>query len=157
MLEILMPGMDGLETLEKIKRIRPDRVVIVLTGQGSLESAVEASRPGAYDYLEKPSTPEEVHLRIQKAVEHQGVKQKLEDIESMVGDDFKDVVGKSPAIAEVFALVRRVAPTNSTILITGKTGTGKELIASSPMRCHRRRDTKYKQAETRLHRSLMTV
>ena len=109
-----MPGMDGLETLEKIKRIRPDRVVIVLTGQGSLESAVEASRPGAYDYLEKPSTPEEVHLRIQKAVEHQGVKQKLEDIESMVGDDFKDVVGKSPAIAEVFALVRRVAPTNST-------------------------------------------
>jgi|GEM_PF-5228314 len=140
--------MDGLETLEKIKRIRPDRVAIVLTGQGSLERAVEAGRARAYDYQEKPSTPEAVHLRIQRAVEHHAVKQKLEDIESMVGDDFKGVVGKSPAIAEVFDLDRRVAPTDSTILIKGETGTGKELIASSPMRCHRRRDTKYKQAYT---------
>ncbi len=83
------------------------------------QSTVEAVRAGAYDYLEKPSAPEAVHLRIQKAVEHQTVKQKLEDIETLVGDNFKSAVGKSSAISEVFDPVRRVAPTDSTILITG--------------------------------------
>ena len=138
-----MPGMDGLETLEGIKRIRPDQGVIMLTGQGSLESAVEAGRMGAYDYLEKPSTPEAVHLRIQKAVEHQSVKQKLEDIETLVGDDFAGVIDKSSAISQVFDLVRRVAPTDNTILITGETGTGKELIASALHLNSKRRDSRF--------------
>jgi len=141
--DIRMPGMDGLETLTEIKKVRPDQVVIMLTGQGSLESAVEAGRIGAYDYLEKPSTPEAVHLRIQKAVEHQAVKQKLEDIETLVGDDFAGVIGKSQAISEVFDLVTRFAPTDSTILITGETGTGKELIASALHLHSRRRDNRF--------------
>jgi DNA-binding NtrC family response regulator len=143
LLDIRMPGMDGLETLTEIKRLRPNQVVIMLTGQGSLKSAVEAGRIGAYDYIEKPSTPEAVHLRIQKAVEHQVVKQKLEDIETLVRDDFKGVVGNSRAISEVFDLVRRVAPTDSTILITGETGTGKELIASALHLNSRRRDGRF--------------
>ena len=143
LLDIRMPGMDGLQTLQEIKRLRSDQVVIMLTGQGSIESAVEAGRAGAYDYLEKPSTPEAVHLRIQKAVEHHAVRQKLEDIESLVGNDFEGVIGKSSAISEVFDLVRRVAPTDSTILITGETGTGKELIASALHLNSRRRENRF--------------
>jgi DNA-binding NtrC family response regulator len=143
LLDIRMPGMDGMETLEEIKRIRPDQVVLMLTGQGSLESAVEAGRAGAFGYLEKPSAPETVDFWIQKAVENQAVRKKLEDIETLVGDDFEGVVGKSQAISEVFDLTRRVAPTDSTILITGETGTGKELIASALHLNSKRRENRF--------------
>jgi DNA-binding NtrC family response regulator len=131
LLDIRMPGMDGIETLQEIQKVRPDQIVVMLTGQGSIESAVEAGRLGAYDYLKKPSTPDAVHLRIQKAVEHRAVQTQLHHIQALVGGDFEGVIGKSSAISEVFDLVKRVAPTDSTVLITGETGTGKELIASA--------------------------
>ena len=131
LLDIRMPGMDGIETLQEIRKKRPDQIVIMLTGQGNIESAVEAGRLGAYDYLEKPSTPDAVHLRIQKAVEHRAVEKQLHHIQALVGGDFEGVVGKSSVMTDVFDLVKRIAPTDSTILITGETGTGKELIASA--------------------------
>ena len=131
LLDVRMPGMDGIETLQEIKRIRADQIVIMLTGQGSIESAVVAGQLGAADYLEKPSSPEAVHFRIQNAVEKKAVKDQLQRIKVIVDEDFKGIVGKSTAMTEVFDLVRRIAPTDSTILITGETGTGKELIASA--------------------------
>ena len=113
-----MPGMDGIETLQEIRKKRPDQIVIMLTGQGNIESTVEAGRLGAYDYLEKPSTPDAVHLRIQKAVEHRAVEKQLHHIQALVGGDFEGVVGKSSVMTDVFDLVKRIAPTDSTILIT---------------------------------------
>lgn len=131
--------MDGLETLQEIRKVRPEQIIVMLTGQSSIQSMVEAGRLGAYDYLEKPSTPEAVHLRIQKAIEHRAVEKQLHHIQALGGGDSKPSSEKE-AMADVFDLVKRVSPTDSTILVSGGTGPGKELITihlNSPRRSNR--------------------
>jgi DNA-binding NtrC family response regulator len=126
-----MPGMDGLATLKKLKEVRPDAEVVMMTAYATVDTAVHAMKEGAFDYLVKPFDPDVVEMQIKKIVAHKELVQenillrrKLEETYQ-----FDEIIGKSDAMQEVFNLISRVAPTDSTVLITGESGTGKELIA----------------------------
>ncbi|KPJ69951.1 hypothetical protein AMJ44_01310 [candidate division WOR-1 bacterium DG_54_3] len=130
-LDLKLPGMDGMEVLARIKEESPETPVIIITGYASIESAVEAIKQGAFEYLTKPFTPEELRVSIKKAIESrkiffEGIYLR-EELEKQI--EFDMVVGKSEVMKNVMDIVRRVSPTESTILITGESGTGKELIA----------------------------
>jgi DNA-binding NtrC family response regulator len=133
LLDLKMPGMDGIQVLQEIKKDFPDTEVILMTAYGSVHTAVEAIRAGAYDYIVKPFDPEEVGLLIKKILEHKNLvmenlllRQKLEE-----RYEFEDLIGKSAPMQQVFELIRQVAPTQATVLITGESGTGKELVAKA--------------------------
>lgn len=133
LLDLKMPGMDGLETMRRLKEVLPDAEIIMMTAYATVETAVEAMKEGAFDYLVKPFDPNEVELHIKKIVEHKELvlenillRQKLEE-----KDESNEIIGKSEAMQEIFDLITRVAPTDSTVLITGESGTGKELIAQA--------------------------
>lgn len=131
LIDLHMPGMDGLELLGKLKEIQPEMEVVVLTGHASIETAIKAMKSGAYDYLTKPFHFPELEIQIQKAYEKAKLarrqRQWLEQI------DYESaryrLVGSSPAMQRVFHLIQKVAPTDSTVLIRGASGTGKELVA----------------------------
>jgi len=130
-LDVMLPGMGGMEVLAKIKGENPETPVVIITGFGSIESAVEAIKQGAFEYLTKPFTPEELRVSIKKAFESrkkyfEGIYLR-EELEKITGLDM--VVGKSDIMKNVMDIVRRVSPSDSTVLITGESGTGKELIA----------------------------
>jgi DNA-binding NtrC family response regulator len=129
--DIRLPGMDGIALLKRIVAERPDTAVLVTTAYASVESAVEALRFGAYDYLLKPVTFEDLLQKVRNLVEYRALKQEVQrlrrDLHSRLG--FEGLVGESPALAGVFGLIDKVAPTRSTVLITGESGTGKELVA----------------------------
>lgn len=131
LLDMRMPEMDGLETLRGIKDIRPEQTVIMLTAHGTIENAVEATKLGAFDYLTKPSSPEEVDIKIQQALNFPILSSKERLVKSKRPETchFEGLVGTSKAMREVYDLVERITHNESTILITGETGTGKELIA----------------------------
>lgn len=131
--DILMPGMDGIALLDRLKGLLPFLEVIILTGQGSIESAVDAMRKGAYHYLTKPLRLAELEIQIQKAREksllaRQSTHQQ-EELRLRRQQRYGDLVGRSEAIRTVVDLARRVAPSGCTVLIEGETGTGKELLA----------------------------
>ncbi len=133
LLDLKMPGMDGIQVLTELKKDFPDIEVIIMTAYGSVNTAVEAIKAGAYDYIVKPFDPEEVALLIKKILEHKNLilenillRQKLED-----KYEFEDLIGKSAPMQQVFDLIRNVAPTQATVLITGESGTGKELVAKA--------------------------
>jgi len=129
--DLKMPGMDGMELLAKIKEKDPEIIVIMVTGYSTVQTAVQAMRMGALDYIPKPFTPEELIVVVEKALE----KKKLifENIylhkELEAKYSFENIVGNSKKLQEVFKFIRKVAPTDSTVLIYGESGTGKELIA----------------------------
>ena len=135
--DLRLPGMTGLDVLSRIKEAGPETQVILITGYASIESAVEAMKRGAFDYVTKPFTPEEVRVITRKALESRRLL--FENMALRRGleakTEFELVVGKSRAISQVLDVVRRVSPTESTILITGESGTGKELIARE-IHCH---------------------
>jgi DNA-binding NtrC family response regulator len=133
LLDLKMPGMDGIETLKRIKEINPDAEVLMMTAYAAVDTAVQAMKEGAFDYLVKPFDPDEVEIQIKKIVEHKDLvaqnillRKKLEE-----KYHYDEIIGKSDAMQEVFELIDRVAPTDSTVLITGESGTGKELIAQA--------------------------
>jgi two-component system response regulator AtoC len=130
LLDLKMPGMDGIETLKRAKEISPDTEIIMVTAYATVDTAVEAMKQGAYDYLVKPVEPEELDLQIKKIVQHQNLvlenlllKQKLES------EFEEEIVGKSEPMQKIYEFIYKAAPTNSTVLITGESGTGKELVA----------------------------
>jgi two-component system response regulator AtoC len=132
-LDVLMPGIDGLETLERI-RARDTRVaVVMLTATKTVKTAVTAMKLGAFDYLTKPFDIEELRLVAQRATEHSQLKQEVEDLRQAVGKRyrFENLIGESPEMQAVFKTISTVAATRSTVLVTGESGTGKELIARS--------------------------
>ncbi|RPH86756.1 MAG: sigma-54-dependent Fis family transcriptional regulator, partial [Desulfobacteraceae bacterium] len=133
LLDLKMPGMDGIQVLTELKKDFPDIEVIIMTAYGSVNTAVEAIKAGAYDYIVKPFDPEEVALLIKKILEHKNLilenillRQKLED-----KYEFEDLIGKSAVMQQLFELIRNVAPTSATVLINGESGTGKELVAKA--------------------------
>lgn len=131
--DIKMPEMDGIELLEKVKTEYPDTIVIIITAYGSIESAVKAMRIGASDYLLKPFKPDQLSLVMERIshqkkllFEHNYLKGRLEKITR-----FDNIIGQSPAMEDIFNLIPEVAQSDSSILLIGETGTGKELVAKA--------------------------
>ncbi len=131
LLDLLMPGMDGLEVLREIKRLEPEAVVIIITAYASVESALTAMKMGAYDYIQKPFKNDELLMIISRALEHRRLQ--LENIrlqdELKRKFSFENIIGKSQPMQNVFELIKAAAPTRSTLLVQGESGTGKELVA----------------------------
>jgi DNA-binding NtrC family response regulator len=130
-LDIMMPGMDGLEVLRRVKETHPDVDVIMVTGLSQIDTAVQAMKLGAFDYISKPFEPDELILVVQRALERRLLLQENLSLKSEVSSKyrFENIVGSSPQMQAVYRLVAQCAPTSSTVLITGESGTGKELIA----------------------------
>jgi two-component system response regulator HydG len=133
LLDLKMPEMNGIQVLQEIKKNFSDIEVIIMTAYGSIHTAVEAIKEGAFDYIVKPFDPEEVGLLIRKILDHKNLvlenillRQKLEE-----KYEFEDLIGKSAVMQNLFGLIRNVAPTQATVLITGESGTGKELVAKA--------------------------
>jgi len=128
-----MPGMNGIEVLRRIKRLDPLAAVIIITAYGSVESAIEAMKIGALDYVQKPFKHDDLLLALEKALE----RKRLQDENIRLKDElrqrfgFDNIIGKSQAMKAVFELVKAAAPTRSTILLQGESGTGKELVAKA--------------------------
>ncbi len=131
--DIQMPGVSGYEVLQQIKAARPETVVIVITAYSSVEKAVEAMKQGAYDYLAKPFSRDELVMVVEKAFNLLGLQEENQRLRDQLEHhvDFSHMVGSSDAMQKVFDVVRRVAPTEAGVLITGESGTGKELIAKA--------------------------
>jgi DNA-binding NtrC family response regulator len=129
--DVRMPGRDGIELLGRIRELRPESPVILMTAFGSIDSAVAAMRAGAFDYLAKPFQRDEVLLVVERAFEHRALTNEVQRLRAAVDrtSSFGDLIGASPAMREIFALIRRVADTGSSVLITGESGTGKEVVA----------------------------
>ncbi|MFB0565585.1 MAG: sigma-54-dependent transcriptional regulator, partial [Candidatus Aminicenantaceae bacterium] len=133
LLDLLMPEMDGIEVLKKLKKIDPFAFVIIITAYASVESAIAAMKIGAYDYIQKPFKHDELLLTIKRAIEHK----KLQEENLRLKDEikkkfsFENIIGKSKVMNNVFDLIKASAPTRSTILIQGESGTGKELVAQA--------------------------
>jgi len=130
--DMRMPKKSGLEVLRFAKQVNDLTVAIVMTAFGTIESAVEAMKSGAYDYIQKPFELEELEVKINRALEHRrdsGVLQILRS-QSSQALEHNNIVGNSPQIRKIFEIIKKIARSNASILITGETGTGKELIAS---------------------------
>jgi two-component system, NtrC family, response regulator AtoC len=127
--DLKMPGLDGMGLLRKLSVDYPDVPVVMITAHGSVENAVEAVKLGAFDYLEKPFDQEQIHQIVAKAMRtHTLARRDARPEDTTVHGRFR-LVGESPAICQVYAVVEKVADTPSTVLITGESGTGKELVA----------------------------
>jgi DNA-binding NtrC family response regulator len=131
LLDLKLPDMDGLEVLARLRERSPDAEVIMLSGHGTIATAIEAIRKGAFDFASKPCPVDELEIRMQRAVEHQRLRERTTLLERGLTPSALDgaFIGRSPAFQEVIRLVERVAPTDSTVLILGETGAGKEVIA----------------------------
>ena len=128
LLDIWMPDMDGLETLRRIREIVPTAQVMVMSGHGSIETAVKAIKLGAYDYIEKPLSLENVTLRVKHALEQYRLEEENRSLRTKVQRKF-ELIGQSPAMQQLRQLIDTAGPTNSRVLVGGENGTGKELVA----------------------------
>ena len=128
LLDIWMPGMDGMETLTKIRDIYPDQLVVMMSGHGTIETAVKATKLGAYDFIEKPLSLEKVLLCIQNAVKVGQLVEENRELKAQIGKEH-EMIGNSSVIRELKNQIRVAAPTSGWILISGENGTGKELVA----------------------------
>ena len=130
-LDIMMPEIDGLKVLHRIKEGYPDIDVIMITGLSQIETAVKSMKLGAFDYLPKPFDPDELKLVVARALERRRLLSENLNLKSEVGAKYRldNIIGTSPQMQSVFRLVAKCAPTNSTVMLTGESGTGKELIA----------------------------
>jgi two-component system nitrogen regulation response regulator GlnG len=131
LLDVRLPGRDGLAVLRDLRKRRPDLPVIMMTAYGTLQVAVEAMKQGAYDYIGKPFDMDEVLLVVEKALEAQALAREVSQLRQLAEDrfDLGGIVGGSPAMQQIFKAVGKVAGTDLTVLLRGESGTGKELIA----------------------------
>ena len=129
--DLRMPGIDGIEGLHRFKAKVPEIPVILVTAFATVETAVEAMKAGAFDYLTKPFEPEELEIVVQRAVEHGRLRRENAQLRSALSGEFsvRGIVGKSQAMKDVVSMLERIAPSNVPILIEGASGTGKDLLA----------------------------
>ena len=131
LLDLMMPGMSGLEVLRALRKIQPQAVIIIITAYASVESAIEAMKIGAFDYVQKPFKHEELLLTISRALDHKSLRDENVRLRSELQRKFSfaNIISRSKVMEQVFELIRAAAPTRSTILVEGESGTGKELAA----------------------------
>jgi two-component system nitrogen regulation response regulator NtrX len=130
LLDIWMPGMDGLETLGRIKSLLPHLTVIMISGHGTIETAVKATKLGAFDFIEKPLSLDKVLISVTNALRMKDLYVENEELKRVAGNEH-ELVGVTPEISALREQIMRVAPTNASVLINGANGTGKELVARS--------------------------
>lgn len=140
--DLKLVNKDGISLMEEMHSISPYLPIIILTAHGSIESAVEATKKGAFNFLNKPFDPEELLLQIEKALENQRLVSEVKRLEGILKDrhDFKNIVARSERMQRVLDLVSRIAGTDSTVYISGESGTGKEVVARSIHLASQRRD-----------------
>jgi two-component system nitrogen regulation response regulator GlnG len=133
LMDIKMPGAEGLETLSRIKEVRPELPVIIMTAFGTLQAAVQAMKRGAYDYITKPFDFGELTILVQRVFEIRELTERVAQMEALGGRpfDFGGVVGLCPAMQQIFKLVGKMAASDLTVLVRGESGTGKELLAKA--------------------------
>ncbi|MBI3328736.1 MAG: sigma-54-dependent Fis family transcriptional regulator [Nitrospinae bacterium] len=131
--DIRMPEMDGLTLLHEVKRISPETSVILMTAFGSIDSAVQAMKTGASDYLTKPFKLDEITLVVRRVMEDRRLRAEVQALRAEVSTryQFANIIGKSKPMLDLFALISKVANSRSTVLVQGKSGTGKELVAKA--------------------------
>lgn len=132
-IDIKMPGMDGIQLLEKVKEAYSSTFVIIITAFGTIETAVEAMKLGAADYLLKPFKPQQLTLVMEKLAQQKKLSSEVDYLKGHLDriTRFDNIIGQSPAMEKIFALIPEVAASDASILITGETGTGKELVAKA--------------------------
>ncbi|UCG91203.1 MAG: sigma-54-dependent Fis family transcriptional regulator [candidate division WOR-3 bacterium] len=145
LVDLKMPGIDGFEVLKKIGEINPHMVVIIITAYGTVDNAVAAMKEGAADYVMKPFTADEICIRVEKVLEKRRLVNENIYLRQELSEQytFANIIGKSKSMLEVFKLIEKAAPTDSTILIRGQSGTGKELIARAIHHNSLRKDKKF--------------
>ena len=131
--DMRMPGMDGLGLLRRVQAQHPSTVCILLTAYGSVETAVEAMKQGAYDFLTKPVNLDHLEMLIERALHSRDMESRNRDLQAQLDRKYgmENIVGDSPSMQQVFDIVRQAAPSNATVLIQGPSGTGKELVANA--------------------------
>lgn len=131
--DLKMPRLDGMELLTHVREESPETDFVILTGHGTVETAVEAMKKGAFDYVIKPVNIDELQLMIQRCFEQKDLRRENEQLRAAVNDryGFDSIIGRSPQMENVFEKIRQVAPTRASVLVQGETGTGKELIAKA--------------------------
>lgn len=140
--DLRMPGMDGVEVLREVRRLCPQTLVILMTAYASVETAVEALRQGAHDYMIKPLVFDDVLAKVARLLERRAFSWHIQYLRSAMESryDFENLIGESAAMRRIMGLIQKVAPTNSTVLITGESGVGKEVVARAIHRESERRD-----------------
>src|SRR3990170_8263834 len=130
--DIMMPGLDGIATLDELRRIDEDLAVVIITAYASVESAISAMKAGAFDYLTKPFKNDQVLVVVRNALERRRLVHENRNLRQNLQEryhKFGNIIGRSPKMRQVFDLIIQAAPSRSTILISGESGTGKELVA----------------------------
>lgn len=131
--DLKMPRADGFEVLRKVKEISPSTIVIMITAFGTTESTIEAMKLGAYDFIHKPFKIDEIRIVVNKAFERKRLSEELSVLREKVQASYRleNLIGKSPRMQELFRLIPKIAQSNSSVLITGESGSGKELVAAA--------------------------
>lgn len=127
-LDVLLPGMNGIEVLKKYKALAPESEVVMISGHANLSMAVEAAHAGAYDFLEKPLNKEKILLTLRNLQERRSLQTRFASLQESVAEEYR-LIGDSPQLQQVLKQIEKIAPTDSKVLITGESGVGKELVA----------------------------